>query len=94
MVTKKLKMIKELHTGSIRDITNKNEISLKNNVNITNQAKKVTFQLGFVRVKNKSKSKNNFFMWNKNVTKKKGRCNQKKKALYINKNQKFISKYT
>ena len=60
MVTKKFEIIKELHTGSIRDITNKNEISLENNVNITNQAKKVTFQLGFVRVKNKSK--NNFFV--------------------------------
>ena len=60
MVTKKFGVMKELHTGSIRDITNKNEISLKNNVNITNQAKKVTFQLGFVRVKNKSK--NNFFV--------------------------------
>ena len=51
MVTKKLKMIKELHISSIKDITNKNEISLENNVNIINQAKEVTFQLGFVRVK-------------------------------------------
>ena len=36
MVTKKFGVMKELHTGSIRDITNKNEISLENNVNITN----------------------------------------------------------
>ena len=43
MVTKKLKIMKELHTGSIKDITNKNEISLENNVNIINQAKKVAF---------------------------------------------------
>ena len=58
MVTKKFEMMKELYTGNIKNITNKNKISLENNVNIINQAKKVTFQLGFVRVKNKSK--NNF----------------------------------
>ena len=51
MIIKKLEIMKELYTGSIKNITNKNEISLKNNVNIINQAKKVSFQLGFVRVK-------------------------------------------
>ena len=54
MVTKKFEIMKELHTSSIKDIINKNKISLENNVNIINQAKKVSFQLGFVRVKNKS----------------------------------------
>ena len=43
MITIKFEIIKELHTGSIKNITNKNEISLKNNVNIINQAKKVSF---------------------------------------------------
>ena len=43
MVTKKFEIMKELYTGSTKNIINKNEISLENNVNIINQAKKVAF---------------------------------------------------
>ena len=45
MITKKFKIMKELHIVSTKDRTNKNEMSLENNVNVNiiNQDKKGAF---------------------------------------------------
>ena len=43
MITIKFEIIKELHTDNYINTINTRKISLENNVNIINQAKKVTF---------------------------------------------------